>query len=123
MTPDAVFQELLDFAGQVGLSVRVESFLGRAAGPGGLCKLRGQWVLLVNESAPAVERVGVVADALAPLVDIPAEKLSVEAHRAIALARARRLRADQTSARRKETEAERALRTGVHLRGPARTRE
>ena len=123
MTPEAVLRELLDLAQQVGLSVRVESLLGRGAGPGGLCKLRGEWVLLVNESAPAVEQLGVLAEALAPLSDIPAETLSVDAHRALSLARSRRLRADQRGERRKETEAERALRTGVHLRGVTRIRQ
>lgn len=59
-----------------GLSVRSEPLWG--VHPGGKCRLKGKVVLLLNTKAPIIERLIVLADALA---EVPIEELelSVEA--------------------------------------------
>lgn len=53
-------------ATQLGVKVRYET-LGASGvtGGGGLCKVRGEWWLIVDKKATPAERAGLLADALA----------------------------------------------------------
>ncbi len=66
MHPRDVLRELEALAGRLGIPIRAESFdLRVMAGAGGLCWLRGRPVIVVDAGAPLMDRVAVVASALA----------------------------------------------------------
>ena len=58
---------LTDLASRLGVEIRVEPFHVTLAGRGGLCRLDGRSVILVDERLTLIERVGVVALALGRL--------------------------------------------------------
>lgn len=59
--------ELIATANKLGIEVRVQPMLGPRVGAGGLCRLRGRLVVVIDAEAPAVERAGALADALGQL--------------------------------------------------------
>jgi len=62
-----MLRELERLAGRLGLEVRFEAFDPKASRRGGLCRLRGEPLVLVDAHAPTVEQVAVLCDALARL--------------------------------------------------------
>lgn len=74
MTPDDVLVALTDLAGRLGVEVRVEPFELRIAGRGGLCRVEGRTVILVDAKLAKVDQIGVVGEALGALrpLDVPA---------------------------------------------------
>jgi hypothetical protein len=53
-------------ATQLGLSVRYEPLApGSVSGSGGLCKVKGEWWVIIDKKATASERATVLAEALA----------------------------------------------------------
>ena len=64
MEPWALYDGLLALARTLGLPVRIED-LSQAGSAGGLCKLKGQYLILVDESATLAERIGSLIGALA----------------------------------------------------------
>jgi hypothetical protein len=52
-------------ATQVGVRVRYETMTASTAGAGGLCKLRGQWTVIIDRRTPAADRAAMLIDALA----------------------------------------------------------
>ena len=62
MDTETLLDELLDLAGQLGIELRREYLGGHG---GGICKLRGKWVLFVDTAASEVEQLDQTAAALA----------------------------------------------------------
>jgi hypothetical protein len=88
----ALLSELLWTCKALGLVVRDEPMKVPASRlAGGLVHLRGAAVVIVDSSAPVVDRIAAVADALCELAVDPLH-LSAEARRSITIARGRRRR-------------------------------
>lgn len=64
MDKQALLTELLDLAGRLDIDIRQVYMTGEG---GGLCKLRGRWVLFVDNAAPLPEQLARVAESLAGL--------------------------------------------------------
>ena len=64
---EALLNELLDLAEQMGLEVR-RTYLGGAGG--GLCRVRGKWVLFVDQSVNLIDQLAQTAEALAQRPDL-----------------------------------------------------
>lgn len=61
-----LFAALVEVAERLGIEVRVEPFgLDMIRGRGGLCRIGGKPVVVVDERAPLVDRIAVVATVLA----------------------------------------------------------
>lgn len=68
MPPETIFAELQRLAARVGVEVRAERFdLRVIEGRGGLCKLRGRPVVVMDAGLPLLDKIGVMAEALAAL--------------------------------------------------------
>ncbi len=71
---------------ELGVEVRREAFAARAGSAGGVCRLRGRTVILLDSGASVVEQCAALAEALTgfdlqPLVLAPEAKEFVEAAR------------------------------------------
>ncbi len=64
MKPRHLLKELEKVAHAVGLSVRTQPFRSSSVSAGGLCKLRGQQVVLLNSHSPEDERALVLGEVL-----------------------------------------------------------
>lgn len=73
--PDEVVDALTAVAALAGVEVRVEPFELAIVGKGGLCRIEGQLVILVDSKLGALERAGVIGEALGELdltgIDVP----------------------------------------------------
>ena len=67
MESDELLSELLDLADQMGIDVRHAAM---DADGGGLCRLRGTWVLFVDKNASSVEQAACVAESLGGRSDL-----------------------------------------------------
>jgi len=67
MEDGALVDALIRAADQLGVPVRIEPFETPAVGGGGLCRLHGKPLVLLDARAPLRERVQVLAGALAAL--------------------------------------------------------
>lgn len=83
LSPEVLLEHLKNLAAQLGIEVRCRAM----DTPGGLCRVRGRRLILVNESLSAADKVELVASAL-PLEELecihvpPAVREAVErAHR------------------------------------------
>jgi hypothetical protein len=65
--PARLLDELLAVARKLGIHVRIEPLLVQSSRAGGLCRLRGRTLVLLDERASIVERGAVLAEALAGL--------------------------------------------------------
>ncbi|MBX3206835.1 MAG: hypothetical protein KF764_17325 [Labilithrix sp.] len=59
-----VLSGLTALARQVGVEVRIEPFALAMAGKGGLCRIEGRRVILVDEKLGVVEQIAIVGEAL-----------------------------------------------------------
>ncbi len=89
MPPDALYDALLDVARRLGLVIRVAAMDPKAKARGGLCLVRDTRTLIIDGGAPLVERIGVVAEALArfdldAISMAPAVRLRIEKKQRIA---------------------------------------
>ncbi len=76
MTPEDATLALTALAARAGIEVRVERFEHPLAGKGGLCRIEGERVILVDAKLGALEAAGVIGLALAELdlgVAVPPE--------------------------------------------------
>lgn len=55
---------MIDAAREVGLQVRYEN-ISRPGYPGGLCRVKDRWIVILNKGAPVDERIETLASALA----------------------------------------------------------
>ena len=64
VAPDEVVQALSAIAAQAGVEVRIERFELVLAGKGGLCRIEGRPVILVDAKLGILEQAGVIGEAL-----------------------------------------------------------
>ena len=64
MKPEQMTEALEQAATHLGVRVRYETMTGETAGGGGLCKVKGQWCVIIDRKTPAAERVALLLDAL-----------------------------------------------------------
>ncbi len=57
-------QELEGLATQLGVRVCYDAMTGLSQGGGGLCKVRGEWRIIMDKRLKAVERMQVISEAL-----------------------------------------------------------
>src|SRR5688572_13085375 len=66
MTGEEAVQALVALAAAVGVEVRIEPFGSKlTAGKGGLCRIRGRRVVLVDATLSPLEQAGIIGEALA----------------------------------------------------------
>ena len=66
MKPEQITEALETAAAQLGVQVRYEALTtGAVSGSGGLCRVKGEWWVIIDKKASASERATVLADALA----------------------------------------------------------
>jgi len=71
VSPAEVLRELVKLAGRLGIVVRFEAFdpglvrVGIIPGRGGLCRLRGVSTVVVDAGLPVLDKVGILAEAIA----------------------------------------------------------
>jgi hypothetical protein len=65
MKPEQITEALEQAAAHLGVRVRYETMTGDTAGGGGLCKLKGQWCVIIDRKTPASDRAAVLVEALA----------------------------------------------------------
>jgi hypothetical protein len=87
MKPEQITEALEQAASQVGVKVRYEAMTGDAAGSGGLCKLRGQWTVIIDRRSTPSDRAAVLTEALAAF-DLEQVFLPPEVREAVARRRA-----------------------------------
>lgn len=89
MSPERLYQQLEDVLARLGIPVRCERFdprlFGELSSKGGLCRVHGRRVVLVDSRAPLVDRIAVLATAAASLDSesvfvMPAVRAVIHAH-------------------------------------------
>jgi len=88
MKPDQMTEALEQAATHLGVRVRYETMTGETAGSGGLCKVKGQWCVIIDRKTPAAERAALLVEALAEF-DTESIYLPPEVRDALAMRRAR----------------------------------
>jgi hypothetical protein len=77
VTPDEAVRALSEVAAQAGIEVRIERFELAIAGKGGLCRIEGRLVVLVDAKLGILEQAGVIGEALAEVdlggIEVPRE--------------------------------------------------
>jgi hypothetical protein len=75
VSPEEAIRALSELAGQAGIEVRIEPFALALSGKGGLCRIEGRLVVLVDAKLSALDQAGVIGEALAEVnlgdIDIP----------------------------------------------------
>ena len=89
MGPHRLLEELLSVARKLGLEVRIQPFHGGLRSAGGLCRLRGRLLVILDQRADEFEKGRVLAEALGTF-DIERIYLAPEARALVEKARARR---------------------------------
>jgi len=69
-------QELEQLANQLGVRVCYDAMTGLSQGSGGLCKVRGEWRIIMDRRLKAVERLQVISEALRSRFDTEAHFVS-----------------------------------------------
>ena len=93
MKPEQITEALEQAAAQVGVRVRYESMTGDSAGAGGLCKIHGEWTVIMDRKAPTSDRAATLVEALAQF-DVDAIYLPPELRQVLA----KRRSADESKA-------------------------
>lgn len=98
MDPSQVLGELLALCKRLGFPIRQEAMHVPATRmAAGMVRLRGRPLIIVDDTAPVVDRIGAIADVLAGL-ELPTVALSADAKAALGRARMRRRRARRRAA-------------------------
>lgn len=69
-------QELEQLATALGVRVSYDAMTGLSQGSGGLCKVRGEWRIIMDKRLKAAERMQVISDALRSRFDTEAHFVS-----------------------------------------------
>ena len=64
MKLEQMTEALEQAASQLGIKVRYETMTGDSAGAGGLCKLRGEWTVIMDRRSAPSDRAALLLDAL-----------------------------------------------------------
>jgi hypothetical protein len=65
MKPEQLTEMLEQAAVQLGIQIRYDTMTGDVAGSGGLCKLKGQWCVIIDRKTPPADRAATLTEALA----------------------------------------------------------
>jgi hypothetical protein len=65
MKAEQITEALEQAAAQLGVKVRYETMTGDSAGGGGLCKIRGEWTVIMDRKSAPSDRAAVLIEALA----------------------------------------------------------
>ena len=65
MKAEQITELLEQAAAHLGIRVRYETMTGDTAGAGGLCKLKGQWCVIIDRKTPVSDRAAILVEALA----------------------------------------------------------
>jgi hypothetical protein len=87
MKPEQITETLEQAAAQLGVRVRYETMTGDTAGSGGLCKVKGEWCVIVDRKTPSADRAALLIEALAGF-DTDAVFLPPQLREALAMKRA-----------------------------------
>ena len=90
MKPEQITETLEQAAAHLGIRVRYETMTGDTAGSGGLCKVKGEWCVIVDRKTPSAERAALLIEALAGF-DTDDVFLPPQLREAIATKRSQRL--------------------------------
>jgi hypothetical protein len=93
MKPEQLAEALETAASQLGVKVRYETLA--ASGPtggGGLCKVKGEWFIIIDRKTAATERASILGEALATMdtehIFLPPKVRDMLAQRRVAARRA-----------------------------------
>jgi hypothetical protein len=67
MKPEQMTEALEAAATQLGVRIRYESLATPGSGTGGLCRLKGEWFVIIDKRTTPSERTAILADALSGL--------------------------------------------------------
>jgi hypothetical protein len=95
--PERMLEELCRAASRLGVEVRQRVLRGSHPGAGGLCRIRGESMVLMSSKAPAFERAAIVAQALMELGHGSSSELSEECRAFVQRHKPRGLRLPATS--------------------------
>jgi hypothetical protein len=71
VSPEEAIRALSEVAAQAGVEVRIEPFALALSGKGGLCRIEGRLVVLVDAKLSVLEQAGVIGEALGdPQIDL-----------------------------------------------------
>jgi hypothetical protein len=87
MKAEQITEVLEQAAAHLGVRVRYETMTGESAGAGGLCKIRGEWTVIIDRKATASDRAAMLLDALVGF-DVDSVYLPPEIREALAQRRA-----------------------------------
>jgi len=92
VAPERLLEELVTVAGKLGVDVRVEPLrVALHLGSGGMIRLKGKTLVLLDSKSPVVDRLLTLADALVPLAGASEEiYMAPEARELLDAARAKR---------------------------------
>jgi hypothetical protein len=93
MKPEQMTEVLEQAAHQLGIKVRYETLTGETMGAGGLCKIRGEWAVIIDRRANASDRAALLVESLASF-DTDSVFLPPELREAVVQRRAARARND-----------------------------
>lgn len=65
MKPEQMTHVLEQAAQQLGIKVRYETMTGETLGAGGLCKMRGEWMVIMDRRATFSDRAALLVESLA----------------------------------------------------------
>jgi len=65
MKAEQITEALEQAAAHLGVKVRYETMTGDSAGAGGLCKIRGEWTVIMDRKSPPNDRAALLIEALA----------------------------------------------------------
>jgi hypothetical protein len=90
MKPEQLTEAFERAASELGVKVRYEALGPSGVGSGGgLCKVRGEWWVMIDKKTPPADRAVILADALARF-DTEALQLPPQAQEMLAMRRATR---------------------------------
>ena len=64
MKVEQITEALEQAAAHVNVRVRYEAMTGDSSGAGGLCKIHGQWTVIIDRKSPASDRAALLLEAL-----------------------------------------------------------
>lgn len=65
MKPEQITEALEQAAAQLGVKVRYEAMTGESSGAGGLCRIRGEWTVIMDRKSAASDRAALLLESLA----------------------------------------------------------
>ena len=67
MNNELLLNELETLAGKLGIAIRYENVNGEeSSGSGGLCRLKGEYVLIIHTQATVQEKIRIILEAVKP---------------------------------------------------------